>query len=320
MKRTILILISVLLIAVGLMVGCSNQDGADQADQEGTEQTDQEGAEQTDQEDTKVVTIGHKNYTEQRLTGQILSVLIEAKTDYETEVIEFGGTMLCFEALKNDDIDVYPEFTGTAYGAILDQTEILGQQETYDYVKEAFEEQFGITWLNDLGWNNTYVLSVTAETAEELGISTVTELIPYATDMTMGCDNEFIGRTDGLPGFKEAYGIEFKKEMPMDQGLTYAALRDGQIDVNVSFSTDGRIAKFDLVNLEDDKNFFPPYYLVPILKQDYVDANPVVVEALEELDGTWTDEDMQNYNLMVDEGGDPREVATLMLQEAGLID
>lgn len=290
----VFILIAALLLAVGIMAGCSKKDN--------------------------VVRIGHKNYTEQRLTGQILSVMIENNTDYQTEVIEFGGTMLCFEALRSDEIDMYAEFTGTAYGAILEQTDVLGQQETYDFVKNAFEEQYGITWLADLGWNNTYILSVTAETAEELGISTVSELAPYADDMIMGCDNEFLGRTDGLPGLKETYDINFKQELPMDQGLTYAALRDGQLDVNVSFSTDGRIAKFNLVNLEDDKNFFPPYYVVPILKQDYADANPEMVKALWVLEGTFTDEDMQKYNLMVDEGTDSREVATQALKDKGLID
>ena len=282
-----------MLLAVGMLAGCSKKEN--------------------------VVRIGHKNYTEQRLTGQMLSVLIEDNTDYQTEVIEFGGTMLCFEALKSNEIDMYAEFTGTAYGAILEQTEILGQQETYDYVKNAFEEQYGITWLDDMGWNNTYILSVTAETAEELGISTVSELVPYAGDMIMGCDNEFLGRTDGLPGLKETYDINFQQELPMDQGLTYAALRDGQLDVNVSFSTDGRIAKFNLVNLEDDKNFFPPYYVVPILKQDYVDANPEIAKALRLLDGMFTDEDMQKYNLMVDEGTDARDVATQALKDKGLI-
>lgn len=294
MKKIIFILIAAMLLMVGMMAGCSKQNN--------------------------VVRIGHKNYTEQRLTGQMLSVLIEANTEYKTEVIEFGGTMLCFEALKSNEIDMYAEFTGTAYGAILEQTEILGQQETYDYVKKSFEDQYGITWLDDLGWNNTYVLSVTAETAAELGIATVSELVPYAGDMVMGCDNEFLGRTDGLPGLKETYGIKFKQELPMDQGLTYAALRDSQIDVNVSFSTDGRIAKFNLVNLEDDKNFFPPYYVAPILKQDYADANPAVVEALRLLNGTFTDEDMQQYNLMVDEGDDARDVATQALKDKGLID
>ena len=301
MKKIGLILLAVMLLATGMMAGCSNQQG-------------------TDQEGDKVVRIGHKNYTEQRLTGQMLAVLIEATTDYTTEVTEFGGTMLCFEAIKSDEIDVYPEFTGTAYGAILEQTDILSPQDTYDYVKQEFEGQYGITWLNEMGWNNTYVLSVTAETAEELGISTVSDLVPYASDMIMGCDNEFLGRVDGLPGLKEAYGIEFKEELPMDQGLTYAALRDGEIDVNVSFSTDGRIAKYNLVNLTDDLSFFPPYYVVPIIRMDYADANPAVVEALALLDGQFSDEDMQKYNLLVDEGADPREVAIQALQDKGLID
>lgn len=295
MKKRVLLILCVLVLVAGMATGCGKKN-----------------------ED--VVRIGHKNYTEQRLTGQMLAVLIEAKTDYTTEVTEFGGTMLCFEALKNDEIDVYPEFTGTAYGAILNQTEVLGQQETFDYVQKAFEEQYGITWLDEMGWNNTYILSVTAETAEELGVSTVSELVPYAGDMIMGCDNEFIGRTDGLPGLKEAYGIAFKQEMPMDQGLTYAALRDGQIDVNVSFSTDGRIAKFNLVNLEDDLNFFPPYYVVPILRMDYANENPAVADALKLLHNKFSDEDMQKYNLAVDEGGDPKKVAIEALRDKGLID
>ena len=293
-KKRVLLILCVLLLVAGIAEGCGKKEA-------------------------NVVRIGHKNYTEQRLTGQMLAALIEDKTDYSTEVIEFGGTMLCFEALKNGEIDVYPEFTGTAYGAILNQTEVLGRQETYDYVKKEFEERFGITWLDSMGWNNTYILSVTNETADRLGISTISELVPYAGDMIMGCDNEFIGRTDGLPGLKEAYGIAFKQELPMDQGLTYTALRDGQIDVNVSFSTDGRIAKFNLVNLEDDLNFFPPYYAVPIIRMDYANENPAVTDALRLLHNKFTDEDMQKYNLAVDEGGDPKKVAIEALRDKGLI-
>ena len=139
--------------------------------------------------------------------------------------------------------------------------------------------------------------------------------------MIMGCDDEFQNRADGLPGLKEAYpGLAFKEEVPMDQGLTYAALKNGDIDVNVSYATDGRIAKFGLVNLEDNKNFFPPYYVTPILRMEYAEEHPGVVEALKELGGRWNDEVMQQYNLQVDEGGDAREVATQMLKDEGLID
>lgn len=106
----------------------------------------------------------------------------------------------------------------------------------------------------------------------------------------------------------------------MDQGLTYAALRNGDLDVISAYSTDGRIAKYDLVTLTDDKNFFPPYFVTPIVRMDYAEKNPEIIAALNDLGGRWTDEDMQRYNLMVDEGADAREIATLMLRDVGLID
>jgi len=294
MKKLLMIALAILLVAAIGLTGCGKKTG--------------------------VVKIAHKDYTEQRITGQLLSVYLESK-GYETKVTELTGTLLCYNALKNGDVDVYAEFTGSAYGAIFDQTEIIGVQETYDYVKQRSEEEDGITWLTPLGWNNTYVLSVRQDTAEEYNLTTVEDLVAVAPDMVMGCDDEFQNRADGLPGLKEAYpGLEFKDEVAMDQGLTYAALKNGEIDVNVSYSTDGRIAKFDLVNLEDNRNFFPPYYVTPILRMDYAEENPGVVEALNELGGHWNDEAMQQYNLAVDEGADARETATQMLKDAGLIE
>ncbi|MCG8485674.1 MAG: glycine/betaine ABC transporter substrate-binding protein [Clostridia bacterium] len=295
MRKIIPLVFAALLIIALFLVGCSTK-GDD------------------------VIQITHKDYTEQRITGQLLSVYLESK-GFETEVTELSGTMLCYTALRQGEVDVYAEFTGSAYGAILDQTEIIGVQETYDYVKQRCEDEHGITWLKPLGWNNTYVLSVRPETQEEYGLTDISSLIAVAPELVMGCDDEFLNRADGLPGLKEFYpGLEFKDEIPMDQGLTYAALRGGELDINVSYSTDGRIAKFGLVNLEDNKNFFPPYYVTPILRMDYAEDNPKIVEALNELGGHWSDTDMQKYNLMVDEGQNARDVATLMLQDAGLID
>lgn len=294
MKRIGVILLACLLVAAIGLTGCA--------------------------EKSDVVRISHKEYTEQRITGQLMAVYLESK-GFEVEVTELTGTMLNFTSLDNGNTDVYAEFTGSAYGAVLNQTEILGVQETYDYVKAEFEAQYGITWLEPLGWNNTYVLSLREETIEKYGLETIEDLIAAGPDLIMGCDKEFQNRADGLPGLKEAYpGLAFKDEVAMDQGLTYAALNNGDIDVNVSYSTDGRIAKFGLVNIEDNKNFFPPYYVTPILKMAYADEHPDVVAALKELGGHWTEADLQKYNLMVDDGGDAREAATLMLQEAGLID
>lgn len=267
----------------------------------------------------ETIRIVHKNYTEQRLLGEMLSVYL-GSLGYQTEVSELGGTMLCFNAIKEDNADMYIEYTGTGYGAILGQTEILSPDETYDYVKSNFEDQYGITWLEPMGFNNTYVLSVTSEMAEKYDLKTTSDLIGISGDMVIGSDPEFASRTDGYNGMLKAYpGLAFKELKTMDQGLTYQALANGDLNVNVSYATDGRIAKFNLVNLQDDKHFFPPYYCAPIMKQSFIDANPEVAEALEKLMGLWTDENMQQYNLLVDEGGDLQQVATQMLTDAGLI-
>ncbi len=304
MKKFTAILMALALMSTVALAGCSKTDDT---------QND-------DGKSTQTIRITHKNYTEQRITGQLMAIYIEEKTDYKTEVTELGGTMLCYGALQNDEVDMYAEFTGSAYGAILEQTEILGVQETYDYVKAQCEAQDGITWLEPLGWNNTYVLSVRQETADKYNLKTVEDLVAVSKDLVLGCDSEFMTRTDGILGLKEAYtGLAFKAETPMDQGLTYVALKDGQIDVNVSYSTDGRIKKYNLVNIEDNKNFFPPYYVTPIMKLTFADAHPDLVELLNELGGNWTEAELQDYNLRADEGQDVKEVATAMLTDKGLI-
>ena len=190
-KLTALMLVTLMTLSIGL-TGCSGDDD--------------------------IIQITHKDYTEQRITGQLLSVYLESK-GYETEVSELSGTMLCYTALREGDVDVYAEFTGSAYGAILDQTEILGVQETYDYVKSRTEEEHGITWLDPLGWNNTYVLSVRQDTKEKYGLTDISSLIEAAPELVMGCDDEFLVRADGLPGLKEFYpGLGFAQEVSNGSG------------------------------------------------------------------------------------------------------
>ena len=299
-KKKLLSIFMVTIIAAGLLAGCTSKT--------------------SENNDEDAIRIVHKNFTEQRLVGQLFSVYLESK-GFKTTVSELGGTMLCFNALKGGDADLYAEYTGSGYMGILGETEILSADATYDYVKNTFENDYGITWLKPLGWNNTYILSVTSQTAQDLGLKTTSDLIPYSGTMVIGCTAEFANRTDGYPGLVEAYpGLSFKKVMSMDQGLTYEALKNGELDVNVSFSTDGRIAKFNLVNLEDDAGFFPPYHCVPILKQSFAKEHPDLVEALDAIENKWSDNDMQTYNLRVDEGEDARDVATEMLKDAGLMD
>ncbi len=265
------------------------------------------------------ITIVHKNYTEQRIVGEALGIYLEAK-GFDVDVKELGGTLLCFNAIKNDDADIYCEYTGTTYGAIFDQTENIGTEATYNYVKDRCEKEYGITWLEPLGFNNTYVLSVTKEMVEKYNLKTISDLAPIADKLILGGDQEFpVREGDGYPALIKTYGFEFKEYKGMDQGLTTQALIQGQIDVNTYYSTDGRIAKYGFVNLIDDKHVFPPYYCTPIMKMDFAQKNPEVVKALNALGNVFSNEDMQKYNLMVDEGGSVESVATLMLKDKGLI-
>jgi len=267
----------------------------------------------------EVVRIGHREFAEQRIVGQLLAVYLESK-GFKTEVTEYQTTWSIFDALKDGEIDVYTDYTGAIYGVIFNQSKALSAEETYNYVKTRLEKDYGMTLLRPLGWNNTYVLSVRPETAKRYKLKTISDLIPFANRMILGSDLEFPYRKDGLIGLTETYsGLNFRSTKSMEQTHTYQALMDGMIDINASYSTDGQIEQYDLVNLIDDRGFFPPYYVIPIMKMDYAAQHPEVVAALDELENQWTEKEITKYNLMVDEGQDPRVIAEQMLREKGLI-
>ncbi|WP_422486564.1 glycine betaine ABC transporter substrate-binding protein [Gudongella sp. DL1XJH-153] len=293
--RRIVLFSMIMILAIGTLTGCGESE--------------------------KVIEIGHKNYTEQRIVGQLFSKIIEAKTDYETNVTEFGSTSIVFGALKAEEVDVYGEYTGTAYAALLGESELNDPQEVYDYVKQNFEEELNLYWLNEMGFNNTYTFSVLPEVAEEYNLETISDLTEVSDELVLGAVMEFIEREDGLPGVQEFYGgFEFKDVIALDPGLRYNVVEEGKADVIDAFSTDGKILVYDLKVLEDDKQFFPPYFAAPVVTEDLYNNYPEVVEALNLLGGVLTDEEMQELNYKVgEEGMDPEVVAEEFLTEKGLI-
>ena len=233
-----------------------------------------------------------------------------------------GGTMIAFEALDQGEIDLYPEYTGTAYTAILGETANPGmtKEETYEEVKKGLKEEYGIDTLNNFGFNNTYVLAVTRETAERYNLETVSDLINVNGQLRLGCSPEFAVREDGLPGIQEVYGLEFKSVHNFSGTLMYTAIESGEVDVITAFSTDGLLQKYDLVLLEDDRNFFPPYFMLPIVNEDTLEKYPEIAEVLSCLDEFIDDETMQSMNYQVVElGRDRAEVGREFLLENGLV-
>ncbi|MDR7075519.1 osmoprotectant transport system permease protein [Neobacillus niacini] len=267
------------------------------------------------------IVIGSKNYSEQLILGNMLADLVESKTELEVErKLNLGGTQVAFGAINSGDIDAYVEYTGTGLVNILKQSPQSDSDKVYDYVKKEFKEKYGIDMLKPLGFNNTYAIAVRQDTAEQFNLNAVSDLANISDGLIMGPTIEFANREDGLNGLETAYNMKFKDVQAVDGGLRYTALDNHKSDVIDAFSTDGLIEEFGLKVLEDDKNFFPPYYAVPIVKEETLEKHPELKEALNLLAGTLTDDKMRNLNYKVDSLKEsPAKVAKEFLQEEGLL-
>jgi len=292
--------IAVALLLVFSIVGCS------------TEGKDTAGG--------KVVISG-KNFTEQEILVYLMAGVVDAKTDLEVETKPWlGGTMVASKALDAGDIDIYAEYTGTALTVQLEQAVITDPDEAYATVSKMYQEKKDITWLKPFGFNNTYTLTMRKADAEKLGVETFSDLIKDAPNLEMVSEPEFLERDDGYKGIQKLYGINFKDVKAMDAGLMYNALKDGKADVCPAYATDGRIIAFDLKVLKDDKNFFPPYYAAPIIRNDTLAKHPELADALNSLAGKLDDTTMQKLNAQVDlDKKASKDVADEWLKAQGLI-
>ena len=270
----------------------------------------------------KSITVGSKHFTEQEILGEIMATLIEENTDIKVvRRLNLGGTMVCFNALRTGDIDLYAEYTGTGLVNILDRQAMDRPEDVYQTVKDAFLEQFDLIWLEPFGFNNTYTLTMRKDHAASLGIKTISDLVSHKNRLIPGFDAEFLERPDGYRGLAERYGFEFsERPRQMDPGLMYKALAEGAVDIIDGFATDGRIQAYELFVLADNKGFFPPYYAAPLIRKDTIENYPQLRELLNTLSGIITDETMQHLNYLVDkQERRPVQVAREFLQSKGLL-
>lgn len=289
--------------------------------------------------DKPTIRVGSKNFTEQILMSEIVALMLEDAGYPVERTFGLGGTAVIMEAIQNDDIDIFVEYTGTGLMAVLgmDLPEVDGESgdtaspeatpatsaladKVYEIVKQEYDAQLDLTWLDVWGFNNTYAMAVTRDTAEEHGLTTTSDLEAVAGDMTLGTDLEFPLREDGLPGFEEAYGFGFGDVKSGDPGLMYQAVANGDVDVITAYTTDGRIPAMDLVVLEDDKGFFPPYYAAPVIRNDTLGENPEIADILNTLHNQFSEDDMAAMNYEIDENGaETADAARPVLEEKGLI-
>jgi osmoprotectant transport system substrate-binding protein len=270
------------------------------------------------------VVVGGKGFTEQLLLAEITGQYLTAK-GYTVELKTGMGTSLVREALENKQVDLYWEYTGTAF-LTFHKNKFANQpgEEIYAAVKTK-DAQIGIVWLNASAANNTYALAVRQADAESKGLQSLEDLaakLNAGEKLTLGCNIEFYKRDDGLKPLQKAYGFKFPRSdiKRMETGLVYKALKDGDVDVGLVFATDGRIPAFNFRVLKDTKNYFPAYAITPTVRKETLDANPDLAEYLNKLSGLLDDATMSALNAQVDvDKKSVTEVAKDFLKSQGLI-
>ena len=267
----------------------------------------------------QTVKVGSKNFTEQFVLAEIYAQALEAAGIKVERKINLGGTLIAHKALEEKEIDFYPEYTGTMLVAVLKQDAMTDRQAVYDKVKADYAAK-GLVVLNETPFQNTYNMVVRPDTAEKYKLETLTDLAKVSKDLKLGAGPEFRDRKDGIPGLKAKYGMEFKEDLQLAIGLRYQALKSDQIQVVNGYSTDGMISAMKLKRLKDDKNLWPPYYVVPVVRKDTLDANPKIAEVLNRTSAMLDESSMAEMNYKVDgEKMEPKDVAHDFLKAKGVV-
>jgi osmoprotectant transport system substrate-binding protein/osmoprotectant transport system permease protein len=247
------------------------------------------------------IVVGSKNFTEQVILGEIVAQAIERDTGLPVQRrLNLGGTLICDRALLSGDIDVYVEYTGTALTAVFHRPITTNTEAAYDEVREQYART-GRTLLPPLGFDNTFAILVRGKDARSLGLKTIDDVAREAPRWQAGFGYEFLERPDGYPGLSKTYGLQFAgKPHVMDLALSYRALASGQVDLIAGDATAGLIPALDLVQLVDNRHFFPPYAAAPVARAQTLLRYPQVRNALEHLGGKITAADMRRLNYSVD--------------------
>jgi osmoprotectant transport system permease protein len=260
------------------------------------------------------IRVGSKNFTEQVLLGEMLAQTLEARGVRVERRLNLGGTFICDRAIRAGDIDVYVEYTGTAHTAIFRQPPDTDSRRVFDAVRRRYAEA-GLTVLDPLGFENTFAILVRGADAERLGLKTIADASAHSAGWQAGFGYEFLQRADGYPGLAKTYGLAFRSPpRAMDLSLIYRALADGQVDLVAGDATSGLIDAYELVMLDDNLRYFPPYDAVAIARSATLLAHPEVRDGLTGLSGQISVSDMREMNRAVDsDRRDPVDVVRAFL-------
>ena len=267
------------------------------------------------------IVVGSKNFNEQLILGDMVASLIESKTKYKVErKLNLGGTAVVFSAMQSKNVDIYTEYTGTGLVNILKKPTMTDPTKVYNVMKTDFAKNYNMEVMKPLGFNNTYVIAVKQDFAKKNNLKAISDLAKISPTLNAGVTMEFANRPDGFPGVQKKYNLNFKSVKGIDGGLRYTALEKNETQVLDAFATDGLLKKFDLQLLKDDKNFFPPYYAVPVIRAETLKKYPELKEVLLLLENKISDKTMRDLNYRVDSGEQSRKVAEDFLKSINLMD
>jgi osmoprotectant transport system permease protein len=264
------------------------------------------------------IVIGSKDFTESSLLAEIVAQLLEVRGVSVERQFDLGGN-LPHEALVAGKLDLYPEYTGTSFTAILHHSPISDPRAVYQQVKREYAEKFQVETSEPLGFENTYAILVRGNDARSLNLKTISDVVPHAHRWRAGFGQDFKSRADGYPGLERAYGLRFAEVREMDLSLTYIALASNQIDLIAGNSTEGRLATLDLVQLEDDRRYFPPYEAVYLAREDSLKRVPTIRDILKKLANSISTDEMRRLNYEIDGNKrDAKQVVREWIAEKGL--
>jgi len=304
-KKTLWAVTGTAILGISLLAGC----GAPQAASSGNSSVN------------NTLIIGGKNFTESDIMADMLDLLIKHDDPkLNVKLDTWLDSSVVWNAMANNKIDLYVEYTGTGLVNILHDAPMTNPNAVYNKVKKAFQSKYQVTWLKPLGFNDTYAMAMRASEAKRLGITNISQLAAQSGNLSLGCEVDFETRSDTLPAMNKLYHTHFKSVNVMEIGLKYQALINKKVDVIDAFSTDGQIPAYHLVILKDNKHLFPPYYAVPIIRDATLKAHPELQGIINKLAGKISDSEMQKLNMQVDLGHQKAmDVAKAWLTKHGLI-
>lgn len=270
----------------------------------------------------KTVRIATKPMTEQYILGEMLAALVE-QAGYTPEITRGvgGGTSNIHPAMEKGEFDLYPEYTSSGYVLVLGHA--AGEADDaaiWSTLADEYHEKYQMKWLSQYGFNNTYTVAVSKSAADQYGLVKTSDLAAVAGELTFGGNPDYLERADGFPRVCETYGLNFKSVKQIDIGLKYQALESGDIDATNAYTTDAQLARDEFVALEDDLNLQVNYFCSTVVREDTLARCDGLEEALEQMNGLISNDDMARLNYQVEvEGKDEADVARAFLTEKGIL-